>query len=150
MNRSRACSLASSLDRLIYMKRPDASDQLARTMSTRAIRLEEGNHSSTKQQDSTGDCLAGSVRTFASHRGAPTKPRSVLLFFPSPIACLPSPVRLCGCRRPRALPSRLALALARSPKSKSHAQPARGSFYPLCIYRQKIQAKSFRSNSKAA
>jgi hypothetical protein len=40
--------------------------------------------------------------------------------------------------------------LVPSPKSKSHAQPARGSLQALCIYRRKIQSKTFRSDFKTA
>jgi hypothetical protein len=70
------------------MKRPDASDQFARTMSTRAIRLYEGNHSSTKQQDSTGDWLLDqSVPSHptAVHQRSPA-PSSFSSLLPSP-AC---------------------------------------------------------------
>jgi hypothetical protein len=57
-------------------------------MSTRAIRLEEGNHSSTKQQDSTGDWLLDqSVPSHhtAVHQRSPA-PSSFSSLLPSP-AC---------------------------------------------------------------
>jgi hypothetical protein len=37
-----------------------------------------------------------------------------------------------------------------SPKSKSHAHPARGGWFPPSIYRQKLKVKFFRSTLKIA